>query len=121
MDSQYLGRLGYSILPPRLFDGSDPVLIINPCQKVPLFDIFTAKDQLVLSSSRQISPLAVMLGWYMRVMNLTFGGAIGYVGGNVILTVNRPPSYGLFSLDGVGVRETRQRKYRAGDSGGPVE
>jgi len=41
------------------------------------FDMVSAGDHCDLSMSRQIEPFEFMFGWYMRVVNATFGGLKG--------------------------------------------
>lgn len=41
------------------------------------FEIVNAGDHWDLSMSKQIEPLLLMLGWYMRVVKATFGGLNG--------------------------------------------
>merc|ERR1711990_708014 len=40
-------------------------------------DMVSAGDHCDLSMSRQMEPFEFMLGWYMRVVNATFGGLNG--------------------------------------------
>jgi len=50
-------------------------------------------------ASRKISidtePLRLMFAWKIGVMKFTTGGTCGYVGGNMMLTWNTPPAYGV--------------------------
>lgn len=52
-----------------------------------------AGDQLSLRISRQITPWLLMLQWYMRVRNVTFGGLNGYSGEKWMSRKKTPPSY----------------------------
>ena len=45
--------------------------------------------------SKQIAPSLLMFGWYILVVNKTFGGLNGYSAGKLIVKKKSPPSYGV--------------------------
>ena len=54
--------------------------------------IVKAGLQLTFKISKQILPWELILGWYIRVINFTFGGLKGYLSVKFMLNLKNPPA-----------------------------